>query len=337
MQVVFKYSSPITATTAIVGDTDFKKFYPRVNTNMAWSEILPYVEQATEQYIIPFCSKTLYNAIAQKFNAGTTLTTTEAEYLRLIQIAAAYYTAAYAYSKELDITSSIGAVQDNAQGANQTPQWAFRQKLFDLTKTADKALDNLLTYLDEQSILPQTPKSIPFFNTLTEFENCHDINGSHRTFRSLRTLVINALDLYIIPQIGNDTIDALATQYIAKTLTSANALLIPKLQKTLAKFAIALAANMPTYTIEAGNLFALSNNDGYDGRTQTAKMTDTALESMGQTATAMAKKYMEDLVNFLAKNADTYPIFKAEKMPDTTAKSDNIHISPDLIGGILLS
>lgn len=336
MDLLFKIATGIQYQNAIIGDTDFKRFYPEVNINLPWADIEPYIEQATDTYIIPFVGDAFYAAIATKVKNNTALTNTETEYLRLLKRAVAYYTAMYSYSKKLDIATSIGNIQDNVQGANSTPQWAFRQKLLDLTKTADMALDKLLTYLNAQSLLVTNGKTAPLFRTLAEFEEFHDLNGSHKTFRSLRTLLNDAISQYIAPKIGADTMNIIKTQYTDDNLSTPNAALLPYIQRAAAKFAVALACNMPAYTVEGAYLFAMSNTEGYDGRNENQKLQSKALTDMGQACTNIGERYLEDLINFLVKNVTDYPLFQAEKYPGTAPRQEKVIISDDNIGGLLL-
>jgi hypothetical protein len=353
MEVVFKKTDPSVSDTLLtVNDTEFERFYPRINTNTAWSNWLPYIEQATRRYVFPFISEAWYTVLVDKHHAGTIQSPSEKTALELLQTAVAYYAAMYAYPKEMDLFSDAGnMVNTQMGGSTPTSIGIFKSKLWDLTLTADDHLDTLLAFLEEQVKLNNTAfnafkTSAAFlrgkadlFRTTEEVQIFHNIGSSRRTYLSLLPYFRDAARLYVMPQIGQDMYNELVEQIGKNTLTPNNAVLLDYVRPALIKYALMCAADADGLSFEFDVPRVVSNPDGMDARqVMVANRLKNRL-SQRSVFEQIGKQYLTDLANHLKANLDKYPTFQNQIFnANDTVNASKIVVSHDkhgrVVGGI---
>jgi hypothetical protein len=352
MKVVFKISDASIAYTDLkVNQTDFERYYPEINTNTAWSNWLPYIEQATRRYVLPLVSDSWYNALMTKHHADATLTSTEEEALELLKTAVAYYAAMYAYPKKMDLFSDSGNMVNSPNHATATPMGVFKSKLWDLTLTADDHLDALLNYMEQQVKLKNTAFNLwklsdaflrgkaDLFRSTEDLQQYHNIGSSRRTYLALLPYIRDAARLYIMPQIGQDMYNELVEQVGKNTVTTNNTVLLDYVRPALVKYALMCAADADGLNLDFDAPRVVSNPDGMDTRQQTVSNRMKARQNFRMTIENVAKQYLTDLTNYLNANPDKYPTFQNQH-PNTNDRinASKIVVSRDergnIVGGI---
>ena len=344
MLLPFKIIPSVSDETEVeLHQTNFEEFFPEANTNTSWRGIKPYIEQAIEDYVIPQIGEPLYLDLLKKYHAATTLTDAQARCLRHIQVAAAWYTVAYAYLNKLDILTDIGNVQPNNEKAFGTPQWAFNKKYGNLLRTADKKLDNLLEFLEKQVDL-----KVPYFklwwldeayligksdlfHSTAEMQKFHNILHSRRTFIALIPSLRDVARVNIIPAMGLDMYNEIVEQHHNSSLTTANVVLMEYVRAAALKLALAMALDTQPIAFESDGVRMVTTTEGVE------KINIERVNQLAQNCRAIGKQFLDDLVTFLFKNIDQYPTFKnSTAYPSDKPISNRIIVSPDGVGAIML-
>ena len=349
MKVVFKLDTGVVAADAQVGQTNFKSHYPEVNHSMAWLELLPYIEQATDLFVMPYVGQAIYDAVVDVYQAGTpALSTKQARFLELLQRAVAYYTIVHALPKKISVVASMGAVTNNPQGgAIPAPLWGFKNQLWSVTKDADRFLDELLDFLQVEVNAGNTEFNLwknsaayvegksDYFRSTKEFQGCHNISRSHRTFMALLPYIKKAQDKYILPIVGQEQHDALVTAIKANTATLIQTKLIEQIRRCLAEWAVYMAVPALTVLIEEDGIKVVSRTDGMDTRNgvasafykEAAVAHQLAAESEGRT-------FRADLIDFLYKNEADFPLWVAGEFYTSNSTSSASKVIGGEYGGI---
>lgn len=322
MNTVFKLSAGAQLATATVGQTDFKRQYPEVNHSMLWLELLPYVEQATDLYCIKYIGSEVYDDLVDKYQAGTpALSAKEARLLELLQRAVAYYTIAHALPKKLNVLSTMGNMTNSPEGgAAPVSQWSHKNTLWSVTKDADRFLDEVLQYLQDDSI-SDTPAfsawktssaytydKADYFRSTADFQGYHNINDSHRTYKALLPYVKKAQDKYILPILGKTQHGALLTAIKNNTASDIQKELLDLIRKCLAEYTIAMAVPALTVLIEDDGIKVVSRTDNMDSKSAVASaFFKEAAAGHQATAEQYGRTFQADLIDFLFKNKTSFP------------------------------
>lgn len=349
MNVVFKLDTGVAAADANVGQSNFKSHYPEVNHSMAWLELLPYIEQATDLFVMPYVGQAMYDAVVNIYQAGTpALSTKQARFLELLQRTVAFYTIFHALPKKLGVVASMGTVVNTPQGGSTPPtQWGFKNQLWSITKDADRFLDDLLEFLQAEvnagnsefnawkTSDAYTEGKSDYFRSTKEFQGYHNIIRSHRTFLALLPYIKKAQDKYILPILGKSQHDELATAIKANTATTAQKALIESIRKCLAEWTIYMAVPALTVLIEEDGIKVVSRTDGMDTRNNVASAFYKEAAIGHQTAAEEnARTSRADLIRFLYDNEADYPLWTASEFYTSNATTSSSKVIGCETGGI---
>lgn len=340
MQIVFKLNVGATLETATVGDTNFKRHYPEVNHSMLWLELLPYVEQATDLFVVKYIGPEVYDALTTKYQNGETLSTKEQRLLELLQRVVAYYTIAHALPKKLSVVSTMGNMANSPEGgALPVSQWSHKNTLWSVTKDADRFLDEALAYLqtdvdsDSPAFSPwksstaYTYDKADYFRSTQDFQGYHNIAGSHRTYRALLPYIKKAQDKYIIPILGETQHNALVTAIKNNNATEIQKKLIEAIRKCLAEYTIFLAVPALTVLIEEDGMKLVSRTDNMDAKTNVASaFFKEAAAGHQLTAGDNGRTFQADLIDFLGKNAASFPYWMESEYYLSRQSTDNCEV-----------
>ncbi len=349
MNVPFKLDTGITAADANVGQTNFKLHYPEVNHQMAWLDLLPYVEQATDLFVMPYVGQAMYDAVVNVYLAGTpSLNSKQLRFLELLQRAVAYYTMLHAMPKKLGVVASMGTVTNSPQGG-AVPQslGAFKNQLWSITKDADRFLDELMDFLQKEvnannsdfsawkSSDAYTEGKSDYFRSTKEFQGYHNICRSHRTFLALLPYIKKAQDKYILPIIGEDQHAALTTAIKDNTASTVQKDLIEAIRKSLAEWTIYMAVPALTVLIEEDGIKVVSRTDGMDTRSAVASaFYKEAAVAHQAAAEENGRTFRGDLIDFLYKNEASFPLWVASDFYVNNSTSSDSKVIGSDYGGI---
>lgn len=328
MTLLFSTGTPANANKTTVGDSNFEEHYPQIATDTAWATLQPFIRQATKLFIIPAIGQEMYDAAAIAYDGGI-MDTEQAEFVERLQDALAHYTMYLALPKLNTAIGDLGVGQktDGEGTFQRTTQWAYKSTMWDLIQTADRFLDDAVAYADEQvaasntwfddyeSSTAWTGKYV-YFRTAADLQQYIDIRNSRRTYLALMTYCQAAIDKYIIPILGQDQHDELASEIAASDLSSENETLLGKVKRSLAYFILAEALPHLRVVLENDGVRVISRTDFYD-MSDPAK--DGAYADLIRRAMENGKLYRAELNKFLYANYEDYPTWAAEKrLTDTT-------------------
>ncbi len=346
MQLVFK---PTTVTpNNAVGDTNLPSHVTGVNVSMAWAEMTPAIRQAIQQFILPFLGESLYNDLAQKYNAGSVLTDSQAQSLEYLQDAAGWYAVYDILPTKASALASIGVVQNGPEGgAAPTSQWAYVTKRLSALNSADAALDRLISFLDKQvkagvayfdlwkNDTAYTKKKSDFFRQVEDLDDYINIKRSFRSFLSIIPYLKQVEGRHLKTLLCNTLYNAVLIQ----TPTAENAKLLPYIREAVAYLGAAEALPHHRVIIDGDGFRFVSQTDGFEDRRNTTNAQHSAaVGSLLDQYRNRGAQALDALRSFLETNVDDYPDYRdsscRELKPNNTK---TMYSSPDKIGmvGIL--
>ena len=349
MKIAFKISTATPADEAQVGETNFKAHYPEVNHSMLFDELRPYIEQATDLYVLPYISQAMYDSVIDIYHSGSpTLNAKQSRFLELLQRAVAYYTMMHALPKKLGVLASMGNVTPNPSGgAIPISNVSFKNQLWSVTVDADRFLDELLMFLQEEvnvanadfnawkNSAAYTVGKSDYFRSPLEFQEYHNILRSHRTFIALLPHIKKSLDRYILPILGEDQHSALVTAIKANTASSAQLKLIGMIRKSLAEWSIYTAVPALTVLIEGDGIKVVSRTDGMDTRNSVAAQFYKEAAMAHQMASEeLGRTFRADMIDFLYQNKDDYPLWVAGEYYTSNSLDDSCKVIGGHGGGV---
>lgn len=335
MKPLFKKAPGAPPAQENVGHYDFKDHYPDINRNLQWAEIQPYLRQSMRRYILPYIGQDLYDDITDMIDDNDILTESQEEFLTRLRDAAAYCTIMTMLPKKKTAITSLGAVENTgSDGTTGTSQWAFRTTLWSIAQDADRLVDEMLQYLEDQvkagNVYFDLWKDSEAFNlgksdlfrTTAEFQEFQNINNSRRTYLSLLPILKQVSRQHLLPVLGKEQYDELVTQLRENTLTEANELLLEKTRAAAAAWAVYYATMKMPVVIDQDGFRVVANAEAIDQRAYASEVTQTAILALQQSSEAEARTNTADLTSFLYENKDDYELWK-----DSTSNPDNVDTS----------
>lgn len=247
-----------------------------VDANMVFGTMLPFINDAEKQYIIPIIGQALFDEINTQYQANT-LSANNILLLPYIQKPLAYYAQLLSLN---EITVNVGdqGIRENMQGdySMPAPRWKQEKLELQVMSKADRQADTLLQYLEinataliyplwfSNATLNTKMSGVIVYNTA--IANTYiEINNSRRIFLRLKKYIKEIEGSIIKKLIGKDQYDLLVTHLKAGggAVTADEALLIALLEPIISKRALytALPFMRVTYGGENGGLLLYSGTD----------------------------------------------------------------------------
>lgn len=322
MTSIFKKTTGAPSATDKVKDYNFKDHYPEVNMNMMWSELEPYIRQATRRYILPVVGSDLYEDIADMIADNDAMTAQQAEFTERLRDAVAYCAVMVALPKKKTVLASMGPVENVAkEGTTASSLWSFRTTLWSVAQDADRNVDEMLAYLEQMvqsgavyfdlwkdSDAYNVAKS-DFFRTTADFSAFQNINGSRRTFLALLPILKQAARQHILPILGREQYDDLVSAVTAASPTDEQLALLEHVRAALAAWAVYYATNKLPILPDQDGFRVISNADAIEQRAYSAEITLAAIERIRAGAEQEARTNTADLQAFLSENSADYTIW----------------------------
>jgi hypothetical protein len=322
MKNVFrKLNDNATSGKEQVGDYDFKESYPDVNRSMAWSDLLPYIRQATRTYIIPYIGDTLYDAIADKLQESPLdLTRNEETFASYLCDCIAYYAIMLALPKKKTVIASMGAVENAGSNIQATSQWGFRSTLWSVAQDADRMADEMLTWLEKNAdgddFLEQwldddasTFGTSVLVKNRKTFAEYHFLN-SRRTFLAMVPTLNLCAERYILPVLCSDQYNLLLEKVKSNDLSDDEKQLLHLVRKVLVKWAVWHSVKTLPVLPDQEGFRLISNADAIDSRSYSSEITTGAIAGISEQAEMSARTGAGDLIEYLYNNADKFPLWK---------------------------
>lgn len=315
------FKAEISISNPNVADIGFLNHYADINTNTAWSEILPHVEDAIGQYITPYIGNELLMDIAEKIEDNTTLDETQIEFLRLLRRATAYYAATLFIPSKHTTTASGGEIQNNSAHTSPASLSSLKFKLWQVTLQADKHMDALLAFLEKQvqadntyfdlwkESTAYTKGTSPFFRNTGEFQFYYNIFESRRAFLALINHISDVCEDTITPIICDDLFIQIKTQLQSNTLSGPNDTILHLIRRAVAYLAVAKAAPFLSIIVESDGFKIVSNTEGMDKRESAMNQHQARVDTLVNHALNEGTKNLNKLKKYIADNAQLYPLY----------------------------
>ena len=231
---------------SIVKTSDDIKKYISVDASFDYNSVLPYIELAEDE--VKRVLGDQFKELDDYFNAANSGLPELDALLPYAQRPVVYF----AVLKGLDkLNVSIG---NNGIGiisnANLAPASKDRVENLrkSITDTAWDSLEYLLQYLEEnEDLYPEWENSDAYayqyqylISTARKFDELYKINRSRLTFLEWRPTMADVEKLQIEPKVSKEMMDELKSQIKTNSVTTANAKILPFLQKALAYLTAAI-------------------------------------------------------------------------------------------------
>lgn len=300
-----------------LNETQFRK---KINTaaSIKLSIMEDKLEQAIELFILPYLGQ--YQLLSLKNSYDTSVfTVLETELLDVVQRIQAYG-AYYLYLDFSQLTQSNSGLKnvnarDKEEGAKLWQMTGIKENLY---QTIHNSIEKLLSFLEENHTSFPLWTSSEAYSVLTEnilqnatqFNKIINIESSRLLFAKLKNL-INEIETMAITEItGTELYTEIVTQSRRHTLTNNNKLLVPMIKNATAFTAFADALETLPIVISGNGAYKLSQNAIQAQTERTAADLQTIGIALNNYRTK-GKNYMQKLSDYLAKNADSYPLYKA--------------------------
>lgn len=311
---------------------DIKKYVPTINRNMSGVTLLPSVNTAVQNFLLPYLGATFLTDIEAYLIANTHTDITEA-----VRDCAAWFAVYNAIPQHIITLADMGVQQqsDNERTSNPASENAMKTALWHALRTGYDKLEYLLwdvlspqkatltnwaAYQGSAIVCDRLLYSPDEFQRWQPLRN----NGAMEAWLDLRPAMLNAEDLYLRPILCDELIDELKTQRCSNTITPANKILLDKVNRYLAAKTIIIsnAQNQTRHTGRGAKVTSIQD--------PLHPSTDTDypnLETSYQTNQTIANIAELQLLNFLKANADTYPLWRdspcnATTTPEPTPTTD---------------
>lgn len=302
---------------SIVNNVDevFKKLDIAKSFNFA--KVAPYIVEAEEDFLIPVLSQEQYDDLQAKYNGspGTPLVSPYDRLLELSQRVAIYY-GLFLYAPDSRVTlSNAGSMQNRGQNSTPTAQWEHKAWVQKLRDTADKHVEKLLKFLEENKATFNlwagsdafTESKDTFINTADEFSRYQTID-SRTTFVKLMPFMRTVEGQVIKRLICKDQYDELKSEYESDSLTTENEALLDELKPIIATKTVLKATDRLNSEITNQGV-RLRNST--DGMSRTTSPTIGQLKDFKKSLKGEYESLVGDLKLFIEDNIADYPLIEA--------------------------
>lgn len=336
---------------ALFKTTDELVTYIQIDVNLNFDTFKPSIEQAEIEFIKPLLGADQYTALLDEYTTGPLTTPELIALLPYAQKALAYYSA-FTSVEELGVSVGAQGIQQQFSANSQpAPAWKVKDLKEKYLKTADKAADLMLEFLELAAVIPPAMTEADRLykewydsEANTSLSGCivHktsiankyiDILDSRRLFLRLKNRIREIEASAIKRIICKDQYDSLIAQLQAPaTYTDENKALVALLEPIISKRALHVSIPMLPVIITADGLFLQTSNDSVISKSQAGVAEKNAL--MNQLRDAEDIGYLADearLHAFILENIADYPLISASTCweEDVTETNDKWKIEND--------
>lgn len=316
----------------VIGDSDFKNYYPSVNTNMDFCTFEPYMKKAVEKYIRPYFGDYYMEIYEALMETGTT----DPKMLRLgefLRFALANYTVYDMLPFVNTIISDMGVRQNSNETSVPIEAWRYKNTRWQAMIEADAMMDAALDYIYKErahfSDYEHQSWStwIPTTQILQEYLN---ISG-RRAYLKMGPWISDG-EHEVRCLMGNAQYMDLVEKYEDNTLTPIDEGLIKKIRSYVADYAMEKAITRLSIMIDGDGLKLLSSTDAFNLRSN-------AITTFGKEGPQAVRNVLRldikarknAILNYMSANEAEYPLWKESLVPGITKM---VIGSDDCVGGI---
>lgn len=310
---------------------ELTKFWPVIQTSTI-ENVLPFIVQAERDYIIPAISQAQYDDLSTAYNAESpSLSDEQTALLEKIQPAITLY-AYYLWVPSGQLQIGDNGIRIASTDSMKTAfQWQINDLQRSLLKQAGSAMDDLLSFM-EINITDYTIWSASdeykqfadfFISTAKKFtENYTPLANSRVTFMALRSAMRAVEDFAIQAEISPEYFAELKAQMKGNSLTDANKLVIPYIQKAVAQLAVNRGIVGMMVTIDERGVLVFNNISSHEEINRFDTAPGNIIDVMRKQTDEDGRAYIQLLKNFLKNNIDDYPTYADSDAYDNTTSSD---------------
>jgi hypothetical protein len=314
MKLLFK--ALVNSGNPTIGQTDFKEHYPFAEGSMAFNELQPKIRQATRTYILPYIGLPMYEKLSTDFQEGE-LDTEQELLVSILQDAIAHYTIYSALPYLPFVICSNGIQKTSPTEGSTSPTHGERKDTrWNAHLDADRYLDEAINILENtegdyyqpfHDYATKNFRTSIFFKTAESLNEHLNIQSNRRAFAALvpylrKVEESSELEILIGIEFFND---------LKNTETNLKKHLVRKIQKWVAQKALHESVPFLTLVIEGDGFKIVSRGDGIEERNGLKhQQHENAILRLQNAAREKSEKYYDELLAFLWKNKDEFPLWK---------------------------
>lgn len=296
--------------------------YVSISRNIDFTkDLAPHISSAEMDILIPILGADFYKELDDAYNASPRSLSTEiADLIPMVQRPLAYYTLWIASPFWNVKVGDIGFQETRSSegSSSSASQWRVAGITQASVKSADRAMDNLLKYLEvHKSDFTTWEQSSEYTATKSDFINSADqypfnlIGGSRRTWIRLRGFLPMAEDLYIRPRLGDALFYDIKSKLVNGGATSHDQNLIKMIQKALAY--LMLKDAIPSLTLDLSNPTSIQVTTDFSVNQMTASAAQNAIDKLQAQYDAFGDKYSAQINEYLDNNSIHFPLYQSSK------------------------
>lgn len=310
--------------------SDLKTFFPNIISDVL-EQVLPFVDTAATQYIIPALGEEEYNELDEAYNGEEELSATQEELLPYVQKPLAYFAFQYWFAHGQTQKSTRGVSIMSTDTSKTAWKWQIDDErdacrmlgflhLEKMLKFLDANIDDYPTYGDSDAY---DNNHEHFINFADDFSKYYYIENSRDTFETLRSVMREVEALYVRETIGADYYDELKGKILADTLTEDDLWILPDLKSAITRLTIATALLRLAVFINQYGIVQRSRLSNYsEGGPELAPATEGQKGPLYDSLMNSGQTFLSKLADYLNTNAsdDHYATFKnSDVYKDPTA------------------
>lgn len=323
----------------LIGKSDFVTFYPSVNRELPMRDVVPFIKNATRNYLIYVIGKAMYDAI---YTDRASTDEIKAEVVELAKQAIAWFTVFMALPHLNIVIASSGVKQSSGEGTQNVSQWSFKQARWSALINGEKALEQLLNYMEKNKaetwFNPWTSSAeygltvSDYFKKVTDFATLINKSESWRLFKALMPEIRKAEGV-VKKSVGKRTYDDLLAKQTSGTDKEKE--LIRMIKIWIAYEAFQRSIPSLRLYIDGNGIYNMQSTDGVEpGYGVFATANETAVDQLRQQMKADAAELWRDLQNYMLVYTDSFPMWKEDIYQESQPRG--LIYSPDQIGGIMI-
>lgn len=286
-----------------------------MDTGIRLKDVLPHIEDAEEQWIIPEISQEQYDLLHDDYQDAAVPATgmVPALYALLLKVqkSLAQLAMTHYLNKDNIQKSGSGFHMKSSDHSKQAFQWMIDDANFSYAQTGFRRLDAVLEYMEVNKANyaawansdAYTLYKKYYINSTRQFHEIYHISMSRRLFKKLIPKMQVVEDQAIAQAIGEEFHEELKASILAGTVTADEQVLINKIARATGYLTI--AKGLPDLLVditERGLLLIGTGNISSNARKEDP-IRDSTLGKMTESAKEIGKDYLNKVAEFLNKNA----------------------------------
>lgn len=330
---------------ALIKTTEEVTKYVSINVNNAFGKILPDINYAEQNIIIPIIGKDFYDEIETAYQADS-LSTAQI----LVHDQLQNCVSNFAIAENIDITqvqiSDSGIVRREDTSTKTAYRYQKDEVKNYLLRKAWACIDNLLQFLEENEDDYTTWRDSPeatinrelIINDAVVFSKHYFIEQSRLLYVSLRSLIKITEELDLQEVIGEELLTEIKVQIKASSVSADNQLLLDKyIYSTLTHLVVFKALNDRVAVLTEKGVLMFEKKAVLDSSRTETTPNEVAMDTKKFYAQNIGNRYMEQLRCFLNLNASDLKYasyFTSDKYEDPNPTEEEVINDSNIFNGL---